>query len=119
MQQKLLIKPSQNPNQIHRKVCLIQETGHLSHYCTLFIKLFGINLPHPLILDFTCFQVFLKLLEITYVVFYRACSQQTTLYLLFALDSLQIYCFMSTNKKTTSKMASKTYNSLYHIQRYD
>ena len=55
----------------------------LSHSCTLFAKLFNIYLPHPLILDFTSFQVFPKLLlEITCTVFFTACSQQNTLCLI-------------------------------------
>ena len=64
-------------------VCFILESGHLSHNCLLFAKLFNIYLPHPLILDFKYFQVFSKLLlEITCTVFITACNQQTTLCLI-------------------------------------
>ena len=65
---------------IKELVCLILESGHLSHNGTLFAKLFNIYLHNPLIFNFTCFQVFLKLLlEVTCTVFLTACSQQTTL----------------------------------------
>ena len=44
----------------------MRETGYVSHNCILFTMLFNICSTQRLILDFTCFQVFSKLvLEIT------------------------------------------------------
>ena len=57
-----------------------------------------------------------------YCVPYSMQSTNFTLFDFTALDSIQICCLMSSYKilkMNTSKMAAKTYNSLYYTHQYD